>query len=159
MATLYRIASNLDAAHWDAFVTAHPDHHLLQTADWGRLKSAFGWSVKRVGVEDSSGNLVAGAQVLYRRLPLGIGKMAYTPAGPLLFGNDLAHPANRLLWQALDSTNKRQRAIFLKGEPCNWDRPRPDLAAHLLAVGLGISPPTVQPPNTMVLVLTPAEEG
>ena len=159
MSSHFRIASDPSAARWDTFVTAHPDHHLLQTSDWGRLKSAFGWSAQRVGVEDAQGNLVAGTQILYRQLPLGIGKMAYAPAGPLLCGDDPANPANRLLWQAIDAINKQQRAIFLKVEPCNWYRPRPGLTPHLKAAGLRPSPRTVQPPRTMVLDLAPGEEG
>ncbi len=159
MVTLYHSSNELAENRWDAFVTAHPDHHILQTSDWGRLKSAFGWSAQRIGVDDGNGKLVAGVQILYRRLPFGIGTMAYVPAGPLLCGDDPAHPANRLLWQTMDSVNRRQRAIFLKVEPCNWYRPRPGLTDHLQAAGFQVSPRTVQPPRTMVLDLTPGEDG
>ncbi|MEP7286616.1 MAG: peptidoglycan bridge formation glycyltransferase FemA/FemB family protein [Chloroflexota bacterium] len=155
----YRSVSQLNAARWDSFVDTHPDAHILQSADWGRLKSAFGWSAQQVGVEDSAGNLVAGAQVLYRRLPLRLGTLAYIPAGPLFCGDGAAHPANRLLWQTVDSAAHAHRAAFLKVEPCNWYRARPDLPGQLQQAGLRPSPQTIQPPRTIVLDLTPDAEA
>jgi lipid II:glycine glycyltransferase (peptidoglycan interpeptide bridge formation enzyme) len=138
-------------AAWDSFVSAHPDGHLLQLAGWGDLKSRFGWSARRVGITDEAGQLAAGALVLFRRLPLGLGKMGYLPAGPLL-SDDPA--ANRALWAALDAL----RVAFLKAEPCNWYRARPDLADQLHAAGFQPSPQTVQPPRTIVIDLSGTED-
>ncbi len=155
----YRIAANVDMQRWDAFVTTHPDAHILQSSDWGRLKSAFGWSSHISAVEDGTGQIAAGAQILFRRLPLRLGTMAYIPAGPLFYGDDPQHPANVELWQAIDAAARAHHAAFLKAEPCNWYRPRPDLPAQLEHAGLRISPQTVQPPRTVVIDLTPDEEA
>jgi peptidoglycan pentaglycine glycine transferase (the first glycine) len=149
MAENYRLIQGIEAARWDDFVTAHPDAHTLQTADWGRLKSQFGWSFERVAVVDSTDKLLAGAQILFRRLPLRLGSMAYLPAGPLFYNEDPAHPAHQLLWQGINAACKR--TIFLKVEPCNWYRPRLDLPAQLESAGLRLSPQTIQPPRTVVL--------
>ena len=33
---------------WKEFLAAHPEAHLLQSSEWGELKSAFGWDAVRV---------------------------------------------------------------------------------------------------------------
>jgi hypothetical protein len=120
----YHICSP-NAARWDAFVRAHPDAHALQLSAWGAHQSRFGWQPLRIAVADESGALAAGAQVLVRSLPLGMGKRAYAPAAPLFSADEAA---NALLWQAL----RRCGAAFVKFEPCDWYRPRPDLPERLL---------------------------
>ncbi len=154
-----QILPGVDARQWDAFVSVHPDAHVLQTSDWGHLKSAFGWTAQIVGVGDESGKLAAGAQLLYRPLPFRLGTMAYIPAGPLFCGDDPANPVNQLLWTAIDNAAKNRRAVFLKVEPCNWYRPRPDLPAQLQQAGLRPSPQTIQPPRTIVIDLIGGEDA
>ncbi len=36
--------TKLTKAEWDAFIQKHPDAHLLQTPNWGDLKSDYGWT-------------------------------------------------------------------------------------------------------------------
>ena len=57
---------------WHEFISRQENPHILQTAEWGELKSAFGWDVARI----ISGN--AGAQILFRKLPLGF-TVGYLP--------------------------------------------------------------------------------
>ncbi|MCS6870414.1 MAG: peptidoglycan bridge formation glycyltransferase FemA/FemB family protein [Anaerolineae bacterium] len=139
------------AADWDAFVRAHPDAHVLQLSAWGDHQSHFGWRPQRIAVANESGRVTAGVQLLLRRLPLRLGVRAYAPAAPL-FSED--ESANALLWQAL----RRCGATFIKFEPCNWYRPRPDLPERLIQAGLRHSPQTVQVPRTIVLDLSGTEE-
>ena len=143
-----------DAA-WDAFVEAHPDAHILQTAAWGALKSAFGWSAGRVAMADTDGRIVAGAQVLYRALPLRLGTVAYAPRGPLLDWDDAAQC--RALLAALDAAARRRRAALLKLEPPQEDSP--EARARLAALGFRSSPHTVQPPRTVVIDIAPDEDA
>ncbi|MBX3065364.1 MAG: peptidoglycan bridge formation glycyltransferase FemA/FemB family protein [Anaerolineae bacterium] len=150
----FSVAVDIEAQLWDNFVAAHPDAHTLQSADWARLKGAFGWSSQRVAVFDDS-HIVAGAQILFRPLPLRLGMMAYTPAGPL-FATD--ESANNKLWDVIHRTARSHHAAFLKVEPCNWYRLRPDLPNRLVRAGLRISPQTVQPPRTVVLDISADEE-
>ena len=63
-------------SEWDVFLARHPEAHILQTREWGELKSRFGWQAHPV-IESE-----AGALVLLRRLPLGL-SLAYIPRGPL----------------------------------------------------------------------------
>lgn len=154
----FSIVNLADPARWDAFVNAHPDAHLLQTSDWGRFQAEFGWQTQIVAVE-SQGAIVAGALLLFYRLPAGIVTRGYIPAGPLFADPDPQHPANRQLWSAIDRAARQHRAIFISVEPCNWYHPRPDLPAQLMAAGLELSPQSIQPPRTVVLDLTPDEDS
>ena len=124
----------LSIDEWDRWLEARPEAHLLQTAAWGQLKEAFGWQAQRVTEGD------AGAQVLFRRLPLGY-SLAYIPMGPV--GSDWT----RLL-PALDELSRSRRAILLKIEPDPLG-PEHDLEA----LGFIPSPHAIQPPRTIVINL------
>lgn len=137
-------------AAWDAFVEAHPRAHLLQLSAWGELKAAFGWRPVRVGLAES-GELVAGVQVLLRRLPLRLGWLAYAPYGPLV---DWANAAQvRALVDAIDQTARQHGAALLKIEP-GYDLAGVDVAAY----GFRPSPQTVQPPRTYLIDLGGSED-
>ena len=141
-----------DPTSWDRFVAQDPRGHLLQTWAWGELKGAFGWEPVRVALE-RDGALIAGAQVLYRRLgPLSL---AYVPKGPILLEND--PDAARTLWDAVHRLSRRWRALALKVEPEWRDE---DAAAHkrLRTWGFRPSPDTIQPRRTILVDLTAPEE-
>jgi lipid II:glycine glycyltransferase (peptidoglycan interpeptide bridge formation enzyme) len=80
---------------WDRFVVGRTDVHVLQTSPWGALKAQFGWTHERAGLV-RDGELIAGAQVLYRRLPAALGRLAYVPKGPLVDWSD-EEPVTALL--------------------------------------------------------------
>lgn len=94
-------------SEWDEFLETHPHAHILQTSQWGMLKSEFGWKVGHVIIE---GN---GAQILFRRLPLGI-TLAYLPKGPI--GDDW-----QKLWPLIDEKCHQENAFMLKIEPDCWE--------------------------------------
>ena len=140
----------LSLAEWDAFLEKYPDVHILQTAEWGELKSAFGWSAVRVAV----GGI--GVQILFRRIPLGL-TFAYIPKGPL-FPVAKADPAVLAqFWSEVERACRRRRAIFLKVEPDAWDSDRELLSACL---GLPLVPGrlNVQPACTLVIDLQGSED-
>jgi lipid II:glycine glycyltransferase (peptidoglycan interpeptide bridge formation enzyme) len=126
----------VSAAEWEAFLQHHPDAHLLQSSAWGALKDAFGWSPVYLRAGE------CGAQVLFRRLPLGF-SVAYLPKGPV--GAD---------WQALlpelDRACRQRRAIFLRIEPDAWEEEAESIAARL--PGFRPSHP-VQPQRTILISL------
>jgi lipid II:glycine glycyltransferase (peptidoglycan interpeptide bridge formation enzyme) len=138
---------------WDAFVASQPHSHILQTSAWGKLKSNFGWSSDRVAVLCDD-HIVAGAQVLFRSLPLRLGTLAYIPKGPLLdFANE---DTTSELLRGLDRLVKRHRSILLKIEPdCPDD---PVFANHLATIGFRPSPQTVQPPRTIVIDIARSDD-
>lgn len=114
-----KIVENPDASEWDHFGAACGGH-LLQSAAWGELKARFGWSVLRLALARDD-TLIAGAQILLRRLPLGL-QFAYVPRGPIV------QPADQntvtALCDALCAAAKRRGAFALRLEPNRvggWD--------------------------------------
>ena len=132
---------------WNQFLLVHPNVHLLQTGEWGELKSAFGWKpVRLVSGED-------GVQILFRKLPLGF-TVGYIPKFPV---RPEEFTFSQELWREVDSVCKENRAIFLKLEPDLWQAPK----ANLLPMPdyrLRTSPHNIQPPRTVIVDINAAEE-
>jgi lipid II:glycine glycyltransferase (peptidoglycan interpeptide bridge formation enzyme) len=128
---------------WNQFLSAHPGAHLLQTGEWGELKSAFGWTAVRLLHER------VGLQILFRQLPLGF-TAGYIPKAPVeaVEGEEL--------WHAVDSVCRLHRAIFLKLELDLWQ----DSSPHSLTANyyLRISPQNIQPPRTIIVDIRGSEE-
>lgn len=148
------IRTDLPAGEWDDFVAAHPRGHILQTAAWGELKAAFGWQAERVAlVED--GVPRAGALILYRSLPAGLGALAYVPRGPLVNWERPEEVAELLA--ALARRARARRAVALILEPDLPDEPR--WRDRLAALGLRPSPlGSIQPRRTLVVDISRSEE-
>ncbi len=142
---------------WDDFLQRHPEAHILQTTAWGELKSNFGWLAQTVLAPD------CGAQVLFRRLPLGL-TFAYIPKGPVgggpkgPVGGGPKGPVGEgwhQLWPAVDRVCRQRRAVFLKVEPDGtMDAPPEDSFDFS-----GFTPATsIQPRRTVVVDLQGREE-
>jgi peptidoglycan pentaglycine glycine transferase (the first glycine) len=97
---------------WNRFIFQHPNAHLLQTGEWGELKSAFGWQPVRI----ITGNV--GAQILFRKLPLGF-TVGYIPKGPVYL--DPLSAVNELFWKEVNIACRDNRAVFCKLELDFWD--------------------------------------
>ncbi len=130
------------AEEWDEFVGSAPEGHLLQSFRWGELKARHGWAVERLmAVADGA---VAGAQVFWRRTPLG--PLAYVPRGPAV--RPAGHrEAARVLLEALHRSARARRATFLKIEPNSPDQ------SLWPPLGLRPSRHTFQPLATLVVDL------
>lgn len=134
---------------WDAFVKEQPRAHILQRANWGALKEAFGWRVVRVALADDN-IIMAGAQILLRPLPFSMGTMAYLPMGPYASSDEhLTH-----LWKAIDRRLKDEGVAFLKWEPGIFEGGTPDIERW----GFRESPQTIQPPNTILIDISEDED-
>jgi lipid II:glycine glycyltransferase (peptidoglycan interpeptide bridge formation enzyme) len=135
----------------------------LQSWAWGEFKARFGWQAVRL-VAEQAGEIVAEAQVLFRRLTLC--SLAYVPRGPVV---DPAADATPLLCAALHREARRRRAIFLKIEPNLPEDEAPsrltsrnggrdgasDATTALTDLGFRPSAQRVQPRTTIVVDLTP----
>ncbi|HSM24564.1 MAG TPA: peptidoglycan bridge formation glycyltransferase FemA/FemB family protein, partial [Anaerolineaceae bacterium] len=88
---------------WDSQFEKLTHPHLLQSYEWGELKSQFGWTPFRLLVRDQI------IQILIRHLPLGY-SIAYIPKTNLELDNEE-------LWGLIDQFCKTKNAIFLKYEP------------------------------------------
>ncbi|HEX5837926.1 MAG TPA: peptidoglycan bridge formation glycyltransferase FemA/FemB family protein [Anaerolineales bacterium] len=115
---------------WTRFLTSFPNAHLLQTGEWGELKSGFGWKPVRIV------NGEAGVQILFRNVPLGF-TIGYIPK---------ANP-DSTLWPEIDVACRQYRAIFLKLEPDLWKDLTPDTRHPTLRT----SPHNIQPPRTILV--------
>jgi lipid II:glycine glycyltransferase (peptidoglycan interpeptide bridge formation enzyme) len=129
----------LSLAEWNRYIQGQPSAHLLQTGEWGELKSAFGWQPIRIFDEKS------GVQVLFRKLPLGF-TIGYIPKATFV-------PA---LWPEIDSVCKQNRAIFLKLEPDVWEGESPSQITNYSL--LITSPQNIQPPRTIIIDIKGSEE-
>jgi lipid II:glycine glycyltransferase (peptidoglycan interpeptide bridge formation enzyme) len=127
---------------WDDFVHAHGGH-LLQTRAWGALKARFGWRAERVLLLSNDAP-IAGAQMLFRRLPLGL-TFAYIPRGPI--ADD---PATfGALANALAAISAAHGAFTLKIEP---NTPSPPFAFPTERTFIPSRP--IQPQTTIHVDLT-----
>jgi len=137
--------SEASLAEWQSFLKKHPDAHLLQMGEWGELKSAFGWKPVRLILDDTTG-----AQILFRRLPLGL-TLGYLPKPAL--SNELKETGNEF-WNEVDSVCKKNKAIFLKIEPDSWEDSFLITRHSLLVTSLH----NIQPPRTIIVSIKETED-
>src|ERR1044071_10370507 len=119
-------------AEWYQFLQRHPNAHLLQTGEWGELKSAFGWKPVRIVSEK------AGVQILFRKLALGF-SIAYIAKAEI---SDQSSVFSDEIWSEINSVCQQNRSIFLKLEPDLRENQKPDT----WNLKLETSPHNIQPP-------------
>jgi len=137
-----------DPAQWDNFVLNHPRGYFLQLSAWGEQKAAYGWSYDRIALMQGD-EIVAGAQLLFRPLPMKLGTMAYLPYGGYVTDDSQWDE----LLAAIHVCAKKNGAAFLKWEPgFNFDY---DLSKW----GFSESPQRIQPPNTVMLDITGEDDA
>ena len=127
---------------WNQFLSSHRNTHLLQTGEWGELKSAFGWNPVRI----ITGNV--GVQILFRKLPFGF-TIGYIPK-PLISEQSFSDQ----LWKEIDVVSRKHRSIFLKMESDSWESLKPET----WNLGLKTSPHNIQPPRTIIVDIKGNEE-
>jgi peptidoglycan pentaglycine glycine transferase (the first glycine) len=138
---------------WDAFVASHHRGHLLQTSHWGELKGRFGWSVERAALIDASETIVAGAQILFRRLPYGLGTLAYVPKGPVVNWQDGESVSQ--LFNVINGAANERGAIALTIEPNLPDSP--EQSDRLVLAGFVPGAVSFQPQRTLVVDVSKQE--
>ncbi len=148
----------LSATGWESFLTSFPNTHLLQSTRWGELKAAFGWEVVRLssrnpdipGEPGIQAPALMGAQILFRRLPLGFA-IGYIPRGPVGAG-----------WEALlpeiDSLCRERRAVLLKVEPDVFEDDAERQLHESVLSSFQPSPQTIQPRRTLIVDLDGDDE-
>jgi peptidoglycan pentaglycine glycine transferase (the first glycine) len=107
--------------------------------------------------------ITAGAQILFRRLPLGF-PFAYIPKGPVLPAGASSTPTglgNSIpdLWREVDQVCQQQRAVFCKVEPDAWESGAvQDTRETGLYEGFLLSRHSIQPPRTLVVDISGEED-
>ncbi|HUE98773.1 MAG TPA: peptidoglycan bridge formation glycyltransferase FemA/FemB family protein [Anaerolineales bacterium] len=131
---------------WNQFLSPHPNAHLLQTGEWGELKSAFGWKPVRIVSGD------VGVQILFRKLPLGF-TVGYVPKPAV---SSQRSGFSQELWREIDSVCRQNRAILLKFEPDSWED---ESLAPIINYPLPVtSLHNIQPPRTIIIDIKDSEE-
>jgi lipid II:glycine glycyltransferase (peptidoglycan interpeptide bridge formation enzyme) len=148
-------------SEWGNFLANVPDSHILQTYEWGVLKSEFGWYTRHILLDGSNGDMSVGAQILFRRLPFGL-SAAYIGKGPVTCQPDGSERKGwSQFWLEVDQLCRRERAVFLKVEPDIWEKTERTNwreTSNFLPEGFYPSHQTVQPRRTLVVDLTGSEE-
>lgn len=134
----------VDLKAWSEF-TKNRKIHLLQTAEWGELKSRFDWKVTRVIDGDF------GVQILFKPLPFGY-TVGYIPKISEEMFSRMNEPETL---RQLDRVCKNHKAVFLKVEPDIWGD-----ASHASysPKGFRLSKHTIQPPNTILVDISGNED-
>jgi peptidoglycan pentaglycine glycine transferase (the first glycine) len=108
-----------DASRWNAIVAGLPQAHILQTWQWGQVKTRLGWKMLPYAWRSPRGEVCAAALVLQRTIPSrGFSarlRLFYVPRGPML---DWSDPVLReCVLDDLQTLARRQGAIFIKIDP------------------------------------------
>jgi peptidoglycan pentaglycine glycine transferase (the first glycine) len=127
-----------DATSWDTALQNLPEAHLLQTWEWGQIKSRYGWRVIPKQWFDAQGRLEAAALVLER--PLLVGRfdtglrILYTPRGPVMDWRN--RDLRQRVLADLIHLARQEKAILVKIDPevrlgegipgSSQDRPDPE---------------------------------
>lgn len=97
------------------FADKHPQITFHQTEEWANLKKVNNWQAHYIGLENNNDEIVAGAMILSKTLPIIKKKMFYSPRGFLIDYND-----KKLLetfTNELKKYIKKEQGIFVKIDP------------------------------------------
>jgi peptidoglycan pentaglycine glycine transferase (the first glycine) len=144
---------------WDAFVSRHPQGHLMQSWGWGELKAASGWSPVHMALYNEEREIEAATLVLCRtaaHVPLRVGHLAYIPKGPVLDWQN--RRVSEAFFAQLHPFLRRRGALALRME---LGQELESEAAKIVLERLKHKAQvvrSVQPLRTILLDLAPSEE-
>jgi lipid II:glycine glycyltransferase (peptidoglycan interpeptide bridge formation enzyme) len=157
---------------WDGFVTNSPKSSFLQSWFWGEFQKSFGRQIHRVGLWENNRFLMT-ALIIKLNLPFGQNYL-YLPQGPVtpsfspLYKGEIKRGLLKIaeLVKKLKEIAVKEKSLFIRFEPLvEKDTPEAnDYLTFLRQTGFikvdKYSPAhsQVQPPDTMILDLTPTEE-
>lgn len=139
---------------WNTFVAASRHPSILQSYEWGTVKSGT-WQPIPVAKLDDRGRFTACSLLLKRPLPLGQ-SILYAPRGPVLseWNPDLAE---RFLREVRDLA-AQERAFLVQFDP-EIPETDADAAQLFLRCGLCHNPENIQPRGTILLNLRPESDA
>ena len=105
-----RLITFAEKDSWNEFMASAPNSPILQSYEWGELKSRFGWQPLRLAIEDS-GKIVAGVSILKRTLPFRH-SLFYAPRGPVI--NFKQRELLEFLLGAIEKEADKHHAVSLK---------------------------------------------
>jgi hypothetical protein len=139
------------APEWDAMLSKLPGSGFTQAYGYGEHKKRSGWNVVRIAAWAGDDRIVAMAQVLVKRYPLGV-ILAWTPGGPVgaeepwcpSFREAIMQVTQaRLAYLRLNLLRPREEADSQSLLAAGWTRPRhPMLSGR--SIVLDLAPPPEQ---------------
>jgi len=145
-----RIINEGQRDEWNDFVSASPECPILQSYEWGELKSYSGWKPIRLALFDGD-NIVAAASILKRRLPYTSKSIFYLPRGPVL--DFKKTDSLDILLEAVQKEAKRENAILIKIDPFVLEDDQKSIE-NLSSRGFARKKKQIQPRVTFLLDLT-----
>ncbi|MDH3943964.1 MAG: peptidoglycan bridge formation glycyltransferase FemA/FemB family protein [Anaerolineae bacterium] len=164
----------MDAKTWNEIISSFPEPHILQSYEWGQIKSYYGWEPIHKVWKDEDGHLISAALILEREIKIPVfGKklrMLYVPKGPILrdWGDTELHAG---ILADLQKLARERNAFFLMidpevtrgvGEPgtesAKENTAGSDLQNELRIAEWRPSRDQVQFRNTVIVDLTPTED-
>lgn len=158
---------------WNQVLLQLPNPHLLQTSEWGELKSIYGWKAQEKIWRGPDGKVNAAAQILKRTMHLPVLglqlSVLYCPRGPILDWTD--HDLVKKVMADLEILAKKEHAIFIKidaeiplgtGIPGSASEGKDATGSHIMDLmkrhGWKYSPEQIQFKNTMWIDLSGNED-
>ncbi|MCA1694175.1 MAG: GNAT family N-acetyltransferase, partial [Actinobacteria bacterium] len=138
---------------WDRLVDSTAGTDVTQLTAWARLRGRVGYSPLYL-LAFHAGELVGGAQILHRRVPL-LGSVGYLPYGPVIATaaadrNEIC----RVLGGGLAALGRRRLRMLFVQPPEGAD----DLSRELLRRGFRASSAGIAPSGSIRIDLTATEE-
>ena len=137
---------------WDEVVERSGVDDVAQLSAWSDIRAAHGYEPIYVFIRQGD-RLVAGAQILCRRVPV-LGTIGYLPYGPVIAPDvDPRDQVTRQLAAKLSKTGRQLRMLFVQ-PPVGAE----DVSASLLDAGFRPSDALIAPRASVRLDITPPEE-
>jgi len=159
VAYIARWIDKSEQTRFNAFLAKDPKGHVLQSWEWGEIKSRTGWIPWRLVIEENN-EIVALATILERKIPVVGTPIFYASRGPVVDRNNVK--LLDLVLAEIRKLAKTRGAIFLKIDP---DVPSSEkgLEQYLLTKGFqsaesGKGFEGVQPKYVFRLDITPDED-
>ncbi|OHB17189.1 MAG: hypothetical protein A2913_01010 [Parcubacteria group bacterium RIFCSPLOWO2_01_FULL_40_65] len=150
------VFNDKDKNLYNDFLVKSEYKDILQSWEWGEVKSNFNWKISRIGFFEE-GKLKGICQVLGKKLPFGF-SLFYVPRGPVTDWRnlDLSYKIISSLGEFFIKNKKGQKCLFLRLEP-----PAPknsELVKIFKSLSFKEYFKTVQPPSTLLIDLSRSKE-
>lgn len=144
-----------DHEKWNAFVAASPHASLLQSYEWGKVKSGA-WKPIYTAVVDDTENILLAALILKRTLPFVGRSIFYCPRGPIFHTFDPVTLS--FFFTAITELAKKEKTFVFRCDP-EIPENQAEFVSLLKTSGLRYNPENIQPRGTIILDITPDTES
>ena len=148
--------NNQDKDKYNNFLLNSKYKDILQSWEWGDVKSKFNWRAERLGFF-KEGQLVGLVQALKRKMPLSF-SLFYIPRGPVVDwqNHQLVKEIIACFKKDFSEKARNGKTLFLRMEPPV--EKNEGLSVMFKDLGFKSYFKTNQPPSTLLIDLTPPED-